>query len=656
MSRGKTRQRAGIAALLTAALIIVLLTPASIQAEVTPVFPSGVRESEMFDYPEFSLPEAELNEEEAEKMQLVLDGIFSQQLEEHEIPGLAAVVVKDGETVYSQGLGYASLKEKEAFDPAEHLIRPGSVGKIFTWIAVLQQVEAGELDLYRDVNQYLPEPYRLNPPGNNYVTLRDLMTHSAGFEDRMVGILSDPDAELKSLEDYIAGDGPALVRPSGEVAAYSNYGTTLAGYLVEVVSGMPYTNYLEENIFQPLNMGSSTVRQPLPEKLEDRMSRGYNLENGRFIPGDFEVFQEYPAGGHTVSPADMSRLLTFLLAEEGSEEQEILSLEYRKKLLEILFQQHPETAGFSHGLMEYDLFGEKMFWHGGDTRLFHSGLFILPDRSTGIFVTYNGPGGTFARLELLRALGRAHWNLDYQVPLPAEDPELAEYTGNYYSTRRAQTTPEKLLAVLNQVRVRSADDYLLVSGYRDRAYYPLERDVFVSQTGGDYLYFTRDGDDRVEMMFEGNNPVEAYERQPWHQNYLLHSGIVLLALLSYILTLLVNIRRLFKGSRVSGLSTRSRIPSWPEIALALLGLIFLGLQVLIIYQLLEAPYGWPALMGLAGLLPIVMLLLIIKIIYQLIRKGPLARGFINQLLLVIISLSFILLLYNYNFIGFGVFF
>ncbi len=656
MFRDKTRQGSGTAVLLTAALIIVLLTAASLQAEVTPVYPSRVRESEMLDYPELPLLEAELDEEEIEKMQLVLDGIFSQQLEEHDIPGLAAVVVKDGETVYSQGLGYASLKERESFDPAEHLVRPGSVGKIFTWIAVIQQVEAGELDLYRDVNQYLPEPHRLNPPGNNYVTLRDLMTHSAGFEDRMVGILSDPEADLRSLEDYIAGDGPALIRPPGEVAAYSNFGTTLAGYLVELVSGMSYIDYLEENIFQPLNMESSTVRQPLPENLEERMSRGYNLENGKFIPGDFEVFQEYPAGGHTVSPADMSRLLTFLLAEEGSEEEEILSLEYRQKLLEILFRQHPETVGLSHGLMEYDLFGEEIFWHGGDTRLFHSGLFLLPDRSTGIFVTYNGPGGTFARLELLRALGRAYWNLDYQILSQAEDVDLGEYTGNYFSTRRSQTTPEKLLAVLNQVEISSDDDHLLVSSYQDRAYYPLERDVFISQTGGDYLYFTRDGDDRVEMMFEGNNPIEAYEKQPWHQNYLLHSGIVLLALLSYILTLLVNIHRLFKGSRDSRLSTRSRIPSWPGIALALLGLIFLGLQVLIIYQLLEAPYGWPGLMGLAGLLPVVMLLLIIKIIYQLIRKGPLARGFITQLLLIIISLSFILVLYNYNFIGFGVFF
>ncbi len=656
MSRGKTRQEAVITALLTAALIIVLLTAASIQAEVTPAYPSGVRESEMLDFPEFPLLEAELDEEEVEKMQQVLDGIFSQQLEKHEIPGLAAVVVKDGETVYSQGLGYASINEREVFDPAEHLIRPGSVGKIFTWIAALQQVEAGELDLYRDVNQYLPEPYRLNPPGNNYVTLSDLMTHSAGFEDRIVGILSDPESELKSLEDYIAGEGPALVRPPGEIAAYSNYSTTLTGYLVEVVSGMPYKNYLEENIFQPLNMESSTARQPLPENLEGRMSQGYNLENGRFIPGDFEIFQEYPAGGHTVSPADMSRLLAFLLVEEADEGEEILSLEYRQKLLEILFRQHPETVGLSHGLMEYDLFGEEIFWHGGDTRLFHSGLFLFPDRSTGIFVTYNGPGGTFARLELLRALGRAYWNLDYQTQAPAEDVALEDYTGNYFSTRRSQTTPEKLLAVLNQVEISSDDDHLLVSSYRDKAYYPLERDVFVSQTGGDHLYFSRDGDDRVEMMFEGNNPIEAYEKQPWHQNYLLHLAVVLLALLTYLILLLANIRRIFKGSRVSSLTARPRIPTWPGIALALLGLIFLGLQSVIFYQLLQAPYSWPALIGLAGLLPVVMLLLIVKIIYQLVRKGPLARGFITQLLLILISLSFILVLYNYNFIGFGVFF
>jgi len=656
MSSGKGRPVLELIALLTAVMIVVFLTAVGIKAATTLPFRSGIWEGDLFDHPDFSLPEQEQQLEEKDDLKSVLDGIFYQQLENHDVPGLAAVVVKDGEVVYSRGLGYASLEDRAAFNPEEHLTRPGSVGKIFTWIAVLQQVEAGELELDRDINRYLPEPYRLNPPGNNYLTLLDLMTHSAGFEDRMVGILSDPDREIQSLEEYIAAGPPALVRPPGEIAAYSNYGTTLAGYLVEEVTGESYIDYLEKNIFQPLGMDSSTVRQPLPENLAERMSQGYQYQDGRFVPGDFEIFQEYPAGGHTVSPADMAELLAFMLNEDSGEYEEILSLEYRQKLLEVLFRQHPEIAGFSHGLMEYDLFGEDIFWHGGDTRLFHSGLFLLPDRSTGIFVTYNGPGGTFARLELMRALGRAYWGLDYQTQAPAEEFDLGEYTGNYFSTRRSHTTPEKLLAVLNQVEVSSADNHLLVSSYQDRAYYPLEKNLFVSQTGDDYLHFTRDEEGRVEMMFAGNNPVEAFEKQPWHQNYLIHLAVVVLALLTYLIYLLANILRIFRGRRVSSLAARSKISTWPGIALALMGLIFLGLQALIIYQLLQAPYSWPALTGLAGLLPVVMLLLIVKIIYQLVRKGPLARGFIIQLLLIIVSLSFILVLYNYNFIGFGVFF
>src|SRR5690606_30045579 len=115
-------------------------------------------------------------------------------------------------------------------DPARTLIRPGSTSKLVTWTAVMQQVERGRIDLDRDIQAYLDFPL---PPGpGRPVTMRDLMTHTGGFEDTAKAAITDDPAELRSLRAYLLESAPRRIFPAGEVPSYSNYGTSLAGYIV----------------------------------------------------------------------------------------------------------------------------------------------------------------------------------------------------------------------------------------------------------------------------------------------------------------------------------------------------------------------------------------------------------------------------------------
>ncbi|GEM_PF-581858 len=653
----------GLTIILSVLFFIFMLSfSTNLQAAVTPVPHSGYIEGAgegfgTFDALEPVIGQPEITEEYSDELPAILTGIFHQQLEQEDVPGLVAVAVQDGEVIYKAGLGYADIEAGEKFEPEKHAVRTGSVGKLFTWLAILQQVEEGNLELDRDINQYLPEDKRFNPPGNNYITLENILTHSAGFEDSLVGLLVENEEDIKDLSEYIKSSSPALVRPPGEVSSYSNFGSTLAGYLLELASEEDYSTYLEDNIFSPLEMLDSTAKQALSEEDLAEMSTGYDWQRGEFIRGEFEYFQEYPAGGHTTTAADMANLLGYLTADraEFNGEEEILSPSYQEKLFEIIFQQHPESAGFSHGLMEYKLFGEELFWHGGDTQYFHSGLFLWPEENLGIFVSYNGPGGTLARQELIKALGKSYYGLDYERPAAAE-VDLEQYEGNYFSTRRSHTTPEKVAAVLNQVEIRESNDMLNASFFKEQSYYPVAEDVFISQTGGEHLYFTRDEEGKIEYMYAENNPVEAFEKQGLLQDYRLHLFILALAIISYLTTPLLNIRKLFKKENKGGLVSRKKISSLTGVLLSLVGLLFLVLLMVVFYQLIQAPYSWPALTGLVGLLPIVMILLAIRMVYQLIRGGFLARNFISQLLLLLITISFLLLLFNYNLIGFGVFF
>src|SRR5690606_36159751 len=121
------------------------------------------------------------------------------------------------------------------------------------------------------INEYLdftipdtyPEP----------ITLQLLLTHTPGFEDIGQGLFKLSADEMQPLDEYLRTHIPARVYPPGEVGAYSNIGTALAGYIVERVSGQPFDEYVEQHIFEPLGMAHSTFRQPLPAGLAPHMSK-----------------------------------------------------------------------------------------------------------------------------------------------------------------------------------------------------------------------------------------------------------------------------------------------------------------------------------------------------------------------------------------------
>ena len=250
-------------------------------------------------------------------LEAFFDGVFAVQLAQANVPGAEIVVVADGEIIFSKGYGFADLEKSIPMNPGTTLHRPGSNSKILVWLAVMQLVEQGKLDLYIDVNTYLDFTIPSRTISNREVppiTLHHLLTHTAGFEDEVAGIIvSTPDL-LKPLDQYVKEHLPARVFTPGAVMAYSNYGTALAAYIVELVSGQPFAVYAQEKIIEPLGMSSTTFEQDLPGSLAWRVSPGYRWAAGQFVRGEFEYVQNYPAGGLTSSALDMARLLTALLS------------------------------------------------------------------------------------------------------------------------------------------------------------------------------------------------------------------------------------------------------------------------------------------------------------------------------------------------------
>ena len=209
-----------------------------------------------------------------------VDGFMTAYLEENGAVGGVVSIVENGHIVLAKGYGEDDRARHREVEARRTLFRVGSVSKLFIWTAVMQLVERGKVDLDADVNRYL-EGVEVPATFKEPVTLAHLMTHTAGFEDHVLGLFAHDATAVRPLRDLLADELPARVRAPGVVAAYSNHGAALAMLVVEQVSGMPWTEYVETQILGPLGMKRTTFRQPVPDALRDDVSIGYRKPDRR---------------------------------------------------------------------------------------------------------------------------------------------------------------------------------------------------------------------------------------------------------------------------------------------------------------------------------------------------------------------------------------
>ena len=386
-----------------------------------------------------------------------LDGFMPYALRQGDIAGAVVVVVKDGQVLFEKGYGYADVATRRPVDPETTLFRAASVSKLFTWTAVMQLVQAGKLDLDADVNRYLD--FTIPPRNGKPVTLRELMTHTAGFEDRDKDMGGYSSAALIPLDTFERDHLPARIFPPGELPAYSNYGAGLAGLIVQRVSGEPFETYVERHIFAPLGMTHASFRQPLPQQLNADMSSGYERGSGR--AGRFADMNPAPAGGLSVSGGDIARFMIAHLNDGGYGSAQILTPASARQMHATAFRIMPQMPGMSLGFFEAERNGRRALGHGGDLDNFHSDLELLPDDHIGLFIALNsdgvGPADQAIRSQLF------HDFVDRYFPAPIAEPprwttsaaDARLVAGPYELSRRGQTTLLALQRLIIQATVKA---------------------------------------------------------------------------------------------------------------------------------------------------------------------------------------------------------
>ncbi|TGX53161.1 class A beta-lactamase-related serine hydrolase [Sphingomonas gei] len=361
-----------------------------------------------------------------------VDGVMAQQIATREVAGAVVTVVHRGRVLFTRGYGFADVDKGVPVDAQRTLFRPGSVSKMFTWTALLQQVELGRVSLDADVNTYLD--FKIPPLEGKPIRVRDLFSHTVGMSD-VAGITAPSVDKLVPYREWMKTHIPKRLWPAGTEVSYSNYGAALAGYIVEQVSGEPFPDYVERHIFKPLDMHSSTFREPLPAALAPRMATGYGFKEGRFEAKPFELFSMImPAGSGTSSGPDMNRFMMAMLNGGALGKARILKPESVKLLMRDSRANAPDLPGMAHGFFVVREAGPRLVGHGGNTGDFHSNMILAPEAGLGFFISETGGQGSYGgRTELTEALiGR----LFPQTPMPrvaapaGEKLPLGAYRGN----------------------------------------------------------------------------------------------------------------------------------------------------------------------------------------------------------------------------------
>ena len=432
-------------------------------------------------------------------------GLMPYALHRADIPGGVLVIVKDGKILFAKGYGYADIKTKRPVDPATTIFRPGSVSKLFTWTAVMQLVQAGKIDLDADVNKYID--FTIPPYDGKPVTMRNLMTHSAGFEESVRDLLDDTKAQVLPIDVYLKRRLPTRIFPPGEVIAYSNYGATLAGYIVQRISGEKFEDYIAKNIFTPLGMLHLSFVQPLPPNLAPLMATGYlNASEGKTKP--FEYVDTAPAGSSSSTGIDMAHFMLAYLDGGTYNGYQMLKPATIKEMWTPQVAPEKGLPSFDLGFYQDDFNGLPIIGHGGDTVAFHSDLHLIPTKGIGIFVSFNSPGKEGAVEDVRNNLFKLFLNRYYpytpkdEATVANPQKDAARVAGWYESSRRVERALAFVYTLAQSNVTANPDGTIEVSALKNAAGEPFKwREVAplrYRQVGGyAYVVFGTDANGNV---------------------------------------------------------------------------------------------------------------------------------------------------------------
>ena len=428
-----------------------------------------------------------------------LESFVPDLMREEHMPGAVFVFVQNGKIVLSKGFGYANLEQKQPVHTGKTIFPIGSISKVFTATAFVQLADRNKISLNADVNSYLK---KIKVP-NSYpkpVTGAHLLSHTSGLDEIRPGTQAPSPKEIQPLAVFLK-DRLVRVHPPGIITSYSTYGITLAGLLVEEVSGLGYQTYLRRNIWKPLQMNRTHVSTP-PHMAAD-VAIGYTVEDEKPERIPYEWYHTVPASSIRSTGEDMANFILAHLQCGSFRNQRILSEHAACEMHRTQSTTHPKVPGWTYGFQEDDRNGLRILEHGGDIAGFGSLLVLLPDENTGFFVVHHIEGGNL-RFEIKQRLLDRYFPDKRSITAPLATPdskgELKRFAGLYRANLYCHTCKNPLPVA--EVEVTSNEDGTITVW--ENRWVQTEPLLFVRLDGKQKIGFQEDKSGRIVQMSAGS--------------------------------------------------------------------------------------------------------------------------------------------------------
>ena len=524
------------------------------------------------------------------ELEAFLDQWMTSKMEELHIAGAAVSVVKDGKVFLTKGYGFADLEHQILVDPGQTIFRIGSIGKIFTWTAVMQLVEKGMLDLDADVNSYLD--FRVPDTYPQPITVRHLISHTSGFEDVLFAAGVTDEKDLVPAREWLVAHMAARVNPPGVYAGYSNFNAMLAGYIVAQVSGQPYDQYIQEHIFDPLGMTRSTVRSSMPPELLQNASVGYLYQGEVFEPlaGYYVQQGALPSGAHRLSVSDMARFMIAHLQggvyrDATLGEARILQESTVEQMHSPLFTPDARLLGTNYGFADLSDNGLWTLGHEGYAPPMHSQLLLLPHQNLGIFVAYNSRDASELTIQ---HFGFQRAFFDHYFPAPALETtrqplgsaeQLERFVGSYGEASSPQSSLAKIVGLFGGYGIKNPGDGTLLLSVRGFELRMVQQEpLYFQQVDGPFhLLFTQDDQGRITHMYTDVMPQYTLIKLDWYETPGFNQALLMISSLLFLTLLLVLPLRWFwnrrSGAPRKPASRGARLAFWLMLGISLLNLV-----------------------------------------------------------------------------------
>ena len=376
----------------------------------------------------------------------LLEAWLDNEAAQRRLPGASMAVVHDQQLLWSRGFGYAHIESRTPARP-DTMYSICSISKLFTGIAVMQQRDAGRLDLDDPVAKHLPW-FRIQgaEPGAPPVTVRGILTHASGLpRESDVPYWTGPQNEFPTRErvvELVAGQ-QMLYRPE-VLFQYSNLGLTLAGEIASAVAGQPFDAYVRSRILEPLGL-RDTETEHLDRHRGGRLATGYTAprrDGSRERVPPYEVRGIVPAAGFTSTVEDLGRFASWQFRVLAGEGDAVLDADTLREMQRVQWMDGDwkTSRGLAFNVWRS---GEQTFvGHAGYCPGYQSDLLIQPSsRLAAVFMTNtNGVQS--------RAFVQTAWDivapavrqaLENPAGAKAHDPALERYTGRYDSWTAGET-------------------------------------------------------------------------------------------------------------------------------------------------------------------------------------------------------------------------